>query len=358
MERALSAAAAAPPGPSSSWTWNASPDWNHGEWLRQPRDRKPKSLAAPVAVFLVAALAVVGGVLFAGERQAAARTGSAAIEEFSTPPDGPVARKPEATPAPDEEPDLFGGDSSVTGSVAGVSETMAWRTESTSTLRELSDAWGIRQTTLTKLNPSLGLDTRVPAGTPITVYARSRGADVSIGAPNAGRLVYGVPMPEDPAWVLARGRKRAYGTTETIENLTTALAAYTTRFPGAAPVEIGDISAHRGGKITSHNSHQSGRDADIMLVRAPGSTSAGEARFSPDRNWFLVKTLIDQGDVQTIFLNRAQQRWLKSAAIADVGAARANDYFKRIRHERGHNEHIHIRFSCPDGQRRCANSPR
>ncbi len=351
-----------PPRASASWTWNTSPGWDHGEWVSpsRPRDRKRKSLAAPLAVFLGATLAIVGGVFFASERQAAARTGSVSIGEGNTSSNGMPTRvgkaADESQAVPEEEADVFGADSpAARPEVAGVPETITWKTESASTMRDLSRAWGIRQTTLAKLNPNVAPDARIAAGTSITVYSRSRGADVSVGAPNAGRLVYSVPLPEDPAWVLARGRQRAYGTTETIENLTTALSAYARRFPAAPPVEVGDISAHRGGKISSHNSHQSGRDADIMLVRSPTTAAS---RFSPERNWFLVKTLIDQGDVQTIFLNASEQRWLRSAAVADVGATRATEYFTRIRHERGHNEHMHVRFGCPQDQRRCENSPR
>ena len=67
----------------------------------------------------------------------------------------------------------------------------------------------------------------------------------------------------------------------------------------------------------------------------------------------LVKTLIEGGEVVSIFLNRSQQVWLRAAAEADVGAAGADRYFAIIKHESGHTIHIHVRFRCPDSARRC-----
>ena len=38
------------------------------------------------------------------------------------------------------------------------------------------------------------------------------------------------------------------------------------QFPDAHVLAVGDISQERGGQITQHRSHQSGRDVDIGLV--------------------------------------------------------------------------------------------
>lgn len=362
MERALANSAVAPD-PASSWTWDTAPSWDQGNWASEAREVSPrrKSVGVPLSVVVLTMLAIVGGVFAASEHLAQARseptpTGSIADTDSGVAPAEPAnetekldaltgnpAALPDETASPPVEP--------------GAPKNVAWVAESASTLKELSRSWGIPQATLTQLNPKLSTQARIPAGTSVAVYARTGGAAVSVGAPNSGRLVRGVPMPDDPAWELARGRTRAFGTADTIENLTAALRAYAQRFPDAAPVELGDISARQGGKITSHQSHQSGRDADIMLVSALDD-DASERRFSPARNWFLVKTLIDQGAVQAIYLNVSEQRWLKAAAVADVGAEAAAGYFQRIRHERGHDEHMHVRFACPEGQSRCINYAR
>jgi hypothetical protein len=66
---------------------------------------------------------------------------------------------------------------------------------------------------------------------------------------------------------------------------------------------------------------------------------------------------VDQRSVQRIFLNAKAQRWLKQAAVADVGEAAAQRYFRVLRHEAGHTAHMHVRFGCPAGHGRCVNSP-
>jgi murein endopeptidase len=126
------------------------------------------------------------------------------------------------------------------------------------------------------------------------------------------------------------------------------LDTYAVQYPDAAPIKLGEISARRGGPIYGHQSHQAGRDIDIRLV-----VDTEGNRFDPERNWFLVKTLIDGGQVVAIFLNRTQQVWLRAAAEADVGAPEADRYFAFIKHEPGHTIHIHVRFRCPDSDYRC-----
>jgi hypothetical protein len=85
------------------------------------------------------------------------------------------------------------------------------------------------------------------------------------------------------------------------------------------------LDSRRGGKVSSHQSHQSGRDVDILLVRADGDDDAAAGGpYDPARNWSLVRALLHQGTVQRTFLNARSQRRLKAAASthpADTGAS-------------------------------------
>ena len=228
---------------------------------------------------------------------------------------------------------------------------VAWTLDAPMSLRAAARAWSVPKDTLQALNPGRGLDESLPAGTSVVVHDGSQGGSISIGPPNDGRLVRGMPLPEGDGWRLPDDRGRAFGTHATVASVVAALHAYQQRFPDAVPIQMGDLSARKGGRIYGHQSHQTGLDVDIRLVR----DASGEG-FDAARTWFLVKALVDGsgGDpVRAIFLNRTEQVWLRAAAEADVGAAEAARYFSLIRHEPGHTIHMHVRFKCASEHKRC-----
>jgi murein endopeptidase len=228
---------------------------------------------------------------------------------------------------------------------------VVWTTPSSTSLSELSRVWSIPKDTLRSLNPSRALSETLAAGTSVVVHDETLGTSISIGPPNDGRLVRGVPLPEGAGWLLPEDRARAFGTAETVASITAALHRYRKRFPDAAPVQVGDLSARRGGRIYGHQSHQTGLDVDLRLVR----DSSGEG-FDAERTWFLVKTIVEGSggsEVRAIFLNRTEQTWLREAAEADVGVAEAARVFELIRHEPGHTIHMHVRFRCAKEHKRC-----
>jgi len=227
-------------------------------------------------------------------------------------------------------------------------ETITWTVATPATLDELVQTWSLPRATFVALNPALPTAEPIAAGTKVVVHTGSIVLSESVGSPNDGRLIGGVPFPEGRTWLLPPDRTRAFGTGETITAVLAALDAYAETYPEAAPIQLGELSARKGGPIYGHQSHQAGRDIDIRLV----VDEAGN-RFDAERNWSLVKTLIESGEVVSIFLNRSQQVWLRAAAEADVGAAGADRYFAIIKHESGHTIHIHVRFRCPDSARRC-----
>ncbi len=228
-------------------------------------------------------------------------------------------------------------------------ERITWTVATPSTtLEQLAQAWGIPPGTLVALNPKTSSSAPLAVGTHVVVHSGAITGSESVGPPNDGRLNGGIPFPEGPTWLLAPDRSRAFGTGETIVAVLAALDADAAKFPDAAPIQLGEISARKGGPIYGHQSHQAGRDIDIRLA-----VTKARDRFDSERNWFLIKTLIESGEVVKIFLNRSQQGWLRTAAEADVGKEGADRYFAIISHEQGHTIHIHVRFRCPDDDRRC-----
>ncbi len=239
----------------------------------------------------------------------------------------------------------------------GALAAVSWSAPETKSLAQLSWTWNISKRRLVRLNPDVDPNEPLPAGTPVRVFdAESGQATRSIGAPNRGRLVHGVPMPEGDAWTMKAGRARVYGTAETVQTLHETLLAYGETFDAPPPVRIRDLSARGGRRIAPHRSHQSGRDVDIgfVLEGVPeGSHRVSEETFDAEKNWFLVRSLIDSGRVQAIYTSGKAKRWLRQAAIAEVGEEQAESYLDLISYEHGHSHHMHVRFVCADEHRGC-----
>lgn len=234
----------------------------------------------------------------------------------------------------------------------------------------LASRWGLMERQLVALNPELrGLE-QVPAGLQLRVFAHDDERPTrSIGAPNKGRLQHGLPMPEGPYWQLRERRTRTFGATNAVQAMVTAFTRYGQAFEGAAPpVSVGELSGPRGGRAHPHSSHRSGRDVDLGYVLRPGTEGeqwkrADAESFDAEKNWALIKALVDTGEVQTIFMSRKLQRLLEPVALAELGEAGLGRYFWRpgggpeqdpiLRHEDGHVDHMHVRFRCERGNTRC-----
>ncbi len=323
----------------SGWEWNSqSPATPHPP-RRAPPPPRGGGGGAEAILAVVALLLVVG--LGAGVYFFVTRDGGGGIGMFEK--SDPEAAEAAEAPKPSSKPKA----SASAGAVPSI-EQVAWTTDAPTTLQDLARTWSIPRDVLDQLNPTFSASQQLDAGTKVVVYASTLGASASIGPPNDGRLVWGVALPEGEAWLLPENRSRAFATTETIVAVLEALHAYSAEFPEAEPVQIGELSARRGGEIYGHQSHQSGLDVDIRLIQ-----DAARDGFDGARNWFLVKTLIDNNDVRAIFLNRSEQTWLREAAEEDVGVELAEEYFELIRHEPGHTIHMHVRFACADEDKRC-----
>lgn len=148
---------------------------------------------------------------------------------------------------------------------------------------------------------------------------------------------------------------RAWGTRLTIDRLTHLASAYRAEYPEAPPVHVHDISAQAGGKLHPHLSHRHGRDVDIRLmlrVHTEKYRRASPRTLHVERTWFILKHLIDTGDVDVIFLDRRLQRAVYlHARERGHSAEELRPIFEFlggraavIRHWKGHEDHIHVRF--------------
>ncbi|MEZ4384533.1 MAG: penicillin-insensitive murein endopeptidase [Nannocystaceae bacterium] len=227
-----------------------------------------------------------------------------------------------------------------------------------------------------ELEPGLELSIWVDPGAPRTVNLRHgppppplpEGLDgsQSVGRPARGRLRGGVQLPESELYT--RGHERwLWGSSHALRSLITAIGEFRYSSGYAGEIVVGSMSRRRGGRFPPHRSHQSGRDADIRLPLLPGVPSS----FAPNADeidwsaaWELVRHLVATDEVEVIFLEGPLQRRLYQAALWEGAVAeelrpiiawpnRQGNEKAIVRHSRGHDGHIHVRFRCGFDEPRC-----
>jgi penicillin-insensitive murein endopeptidase len=199
----------------------------------------------------------------------------------------------------------------------------------------------------------------------------------SVGLPHRGSLSHGTRLPsEGTGFARLRKDERRYGTERLVGAIERAAAVVEKARPGSVLV-IGDLSATRGGRVLPHLSHRNGRDADLLLyVSTPSGamvTSPGFVHFGPDglawdaehdrylrfdveREWLLVKTLVEDDDarVQWIFLNHALQPmlidWARARGEPLETIRRAEQVLLEPKPGGVHDDHTHIRVACGDDE--------
>ncbi len=211
--------------------------------------------------------------------------------------------------------------------------------------------------------------------TRIIFYSSKKLTSESVGRPSSGRLVGGVSLDCDGddkgfGWIISSQRTNIYGTPETIRNIRKAALDYRNYFKGRGmpyvPLAIGTLSQRHGGELPPHASHQSGRDVDVGVILTDGNkpgTFATADRLNMDdlRTWVMLKSFLDTGDVQYIFMHRALVDEIKTYVKKIY---RSNNKLLRkylqmfkedgvIEGDAYHSSHIHIRFKCPRGDRKC-----
>lgn len=177
---------------------------------------------------------------------------------------------------------------------------------------------------------------------------RAKLGSISMGANDFGRVVNGVPFPEDPRWVVV-DPPNTYGTRETVDFLVKVLTEIHDRYPDAPPMRVNHISTPVGGYLRPHRSHQLGRDVDLGLYYDPRSEPRHRV-LDLEMNWALLRAFLVHTDVEVVLLDRRIIRTLHAYAIA-AGEDRA--WVDRVfgvtgrgmvQHARGHRDHFHVRF--------------
>lgn len=236
------------------------------------------------------------------------------------------------------------------------------------TLGEIGARYQVSWRELQRMNP--GVDPkRLRVGDRLRLWQDGPAArSEAVGRPQEGELRNAEQLPAGPGYYRRRP-ERAWGTNETITRLLKVIAAVRRKHRDVHDLAIGDLSAKRGGPLTGHVSHQSGRDVDIGLYFRRFPKPRPKGFIVPDAKhplhlpamWTLLSALVgtsdEQANVEYIFLGRRVQRTIYEWA-AKQGKPRAllDRMFQYpakeggsgvIRHEPNHGEHLHVRFRCP-----------
>jgi penicillin-insensitive murein DD-endopeptidase len=203
------------------------------------------------------------------------------------------------------------------------------------------------------------------------VLTPTAGAARVIGGPANGCVAGAVRLPPDGVGYQAirLSRHRNYGHPETVafvERLGKAAAT-----AGLAPFYVGDMAQPRGGPMTSgHAAHENGVDVDIWFNLDPKPMLSPEAREEVelpsmvltdksdiDRDRFgerqvrLLRLAASDARVDRIFVHST----IKRALCQGVGGAENGDagWLHKIRPWYGHDEHFHVRLTCPASSPDC-----
>ncbi len=204
---------------------------------------------------------------------------------------------------------------------------------------------------------------------------RQLDAPLSMGTVGTGELLNAVELPPESKYYSVIERHRHHHTqygTRALVALIKQVARQVAKASPGAKLRLGNMSRKHGGDIPWSSSHNSGRDADLAFfckrkkdgvsVPAPDLLkfdASGVAIKRPDlvfdvaRNWQLVKALLTNGKVgiQWIFVSNGLKKLLLDYArkhgVASELVARAEKVLHQPTDAPPHNDHFHLRITCP-----------
>lgn len=194
---------------------------------------------------------------------------------------------------------------------------------------------------------------------------------LSVGYPNDGHQVRAKKLKKSPHLeLLKKSKKNAYGHPALVLMLKRSSKAIAKLYPGSV-LRVGDLSSKEGGPLVGHRSHQSGRDADIIFYAkdkkgrrvtpkrfvaydANGNAKDGSGlTFDDERNWMLLVSWAkdDRAGLSHIFVSRTLRKRLLAFANKHKRhkktVALVTPLLKQPESASAHDDHFHVRISCP-----------
>lgn len=205
----------------------------------------------------------------------------------------------------------------------------------------------------------------------------------SVGSPTEGHLVGGAHLADAPYLRIvpsyAAGDVR-WGLGSLVGMLDRAARSVRRQYPDAV-MSVGHLSKQSGGELDRHASHESGRDADVQFYvkndrgqpvyadhfaafKGDGTAASWPgAHFDDARNWALVAALLNDpvAHVSHIFVaTPIRARLLAYAARMGVAESLRDRAALTMVQPHGslpHDDHFHVRISCPSGMTGCVEFP-
>ncbi len=234
------------------------------------------------------------------------------------------------------------------------------------TAKKVAVKYDVEYKTLLAANFILPKDTLAPGHVLEVPLPVTQKDTKSVGAPHSGKLIAGERMPDGPGWIIKQPQL-AYGTSETITSLIACIASVQAKYKNTPDIVVGHLSKKGGGKFKPHKSHASGRDVDLgyyLTDLAPKQFVKVSGNLDVKRTNHLVECLVDSGKTQYIFINTYIQKALygnfKARGFTAEFLTKVFQYPQAegkqlgiIRHEKGHDDHMHIRFFCSEDDPAC-----
>jgi len=205
----------------------------------------------------------------------------------------------------------------------------------------------------------------------------------SVGSPTSGHLVGAARLADAPYLRIVPtyvpGDVR-WGLGALVGMIDRAARRVRHQYPDAV-LSVGHLSRQSGGNLDRHASHESGRDADVAFFtkngqgqlvfadhfvpfRADGTAPTWPgAVFDDAKNWALVAALLDDPATHVSHIFVAAPLRARLLAYADrLGApaalrVRAAMTMVQPHGSLPHDDHFHVRISCPAGMTGCIENP-
>jgi len=205
----------------------------------------------------------------------------------------------------------------------------------------------------------------------------------SVGSPTAGHLVGAAHLGDAPYLRVVPTYQAGdvrWGLGALVGMIDRAARRVRHQYPDAV-LSIGHLSRQGGGNLDRHASHESGRDADLAFYakngqgqlvfadhfvpfRGDGTAATWPgAVFDDAKNWALVAALLDDPATHVSHIFVAAPLRARLLAYADhVGAPaalkmRAAITMVQPHGSLPHDDHFHVRISCPAGMTGCIENP-